>query len=163
SLASEVTDDPSRVFGTIKPRRVEVVDDDGPALPDLFTTPVGNGGPIGRLLQRMARPSRSSGGPPGGETPTRVADAPPGDRRGVPGSVAPPPSTETRGAKRNGITYPEWDVQSRRYRPDWCTVVETDAPTRTGALPTLTNSDAMRRALARLGVGLASVRRRAQG
>ena len=29
---------------------------------------------------------------------------------------------------RHDTRYPEWDVHRRRYRPDWCTVIESDAP-----------------------------------
>ena len=62
---------------------------------------------------------------------------------------------------RLGSCYPEWDVHRRRYRPDWCTVVES-TPT-PGDAATMHDTLAMRRSLARLGIGLAPCRRRAQG
>jgi len=54
-------------------------------------------------------------------------------------------------------------VHRRRYRPNWCTVVESDPPAANGPIAPLPDSLAMRRALARLGVGLARCRRQRQG
>jgi nitric oxide reductase activation protein len=54
-------------------------------------------------------------------------------------------------------------VHRNEYRPDWCTVHESDPPSGTGSMPTTSTVIAVRRALARLGVGLAPCRRRAQG
>jgi nitric oxide reductase activation protein len=61
-----------------------------------------------------------------------------------------------------GFSYPEWDVHRGRYRSDWCTVVESLAPIG-DATPHAPDVVALRRALARLGVGLTPVHRRAQG
>src|SRR5262249_11925350 len=82
---------------------------------------------------------------------------------GVAVRLAPPPATDLRTTKRGGVAYPEWDAHRRQYRADWCTVIERDAELRTGATASSPHSDSMRRALARLGVGLTPVRRRAQG
>ncbi len=52
------------------------VDDSGD--PDLFTSPVGGGGFIGKWLKKMlssARKTGSAGGPPGADNPTHRADA----------------------------------------------------------------------------------------
>jgi nitric oxide reductase NorD protein len=63
-------------------------------------------------------------------------------------------------------TYPEWDANRGRYRPDWCTVDERDprpgdlAPLAPLAMP---DGHALRRPLARLGTGLARTRRQPQG
>src|SRR5262249_42353612 len=48
-------------------------DDDYPdETPDLVSSPVGSGGPIGRLLKKLLGDTRSrQGGPPGAEAPTR--------------------------------------------------------------------------------------------
>ena len=62
---------------------------------------------------------------------------------------------------RHGAVYAEWDVHRTRYRPDWCTVVETD-PT-PGDAATMPDTLPLRRALARLGIGLAPCRRQRAG
>jgi nitric oxide reductase activation protein len=59
-------------------------------------------------------------------------------------------------------TYPEWDVHRRRYRPNWCTVAESDAPLSRGATP-LRDSLGLRRFLARVGLELTRCRRQPQG
>jgi nitric oxide reductase activation protein len=62
--------------------------------------------------------------------------------------------------------YPEWDEHHRRYRPDWCSVIETPPESAEStdatplALPDLHN---LRRALASLGVELERRHRQAQG
>jgi nitric oxide reductase activation protein len=60
-------------------------------------------------------------------------------------------------------TYPEWDVDRRRYRPDWCTVRERDPRPRDLAPLALPDGAALRRPLARLGTGFDRARRRPQG
>src|SRR5262249_60120835 len=59
-------------------------------------------------------------------------------------------------------TYPEWDLHRRRYRDSWCTVVETP-PDRDDASFVPPDARALRRALARLGVGLERRHRQLQG
>lgn len=140
----------------------EAGDDDG-YLGDLVSSPVGGGGPIGRLLQRLLTPARrrGGGGPPGADSALRVGRAP-GARTGTVVATSSTPSAageETGPGSR--LTYPEWDVHRRRYRPDWCTVVESDAPS-APALP-MPDGALFRRSLARLGTGLVGCRRRPQG
>ena len=50
-----------------------------------------------------------------------------------------------------------------RYRPDWCTVQEALPPPRQGAPLAISDGYGVRRALARLGTGLDSCHRQAQG
>ena len=101
ALGSEEIPDPPAVFGVIRPRLVGHVGDDrmeglgsthvppqerqallreleddigeGPVV-DILSSPVGGGGPIGRLLKRLLGEARSSGsGAPGADAPTRFA------------------------------------------------------------------------------------------
>jgi hypothetical protein len=138
---------------------------DGALLPDLFTSPGGGGGPIGRLLSRMFGNTRSATtGPPGADVPTHTGGL--GGRRARPATpslgraarVEPGEMTAPRTA-----TYPEWNVHRRRYRGGWCTVIETppDADGDTGFTPP--DAHGLRRALARLGVGLERRHRQLQG
>jgi nitric oxide reductase NorD protein len=62
-----------------------------------------------------------------------------------------------------GVLYPEWDAHRRRYKPEWCRVLELPL----GPAPTPGDSpqrdDVLRRRLARLGLGPMVQRRRPQG
>jgi nitric oxide reductase NorD protein len=135
-------------------------DDDGTAS-DLFSSPVGGGGALGRLLGRMLKVVRrlDGGGPPGADAPTHRT-------RGG-GSAAF--STGTAGAveeaaiEGRGTKYPEWDVHRRSYRQDWCTVQEVEPRPRDGTPPQVPDRYGLRRPLARLGTGLDRCRRRLQG
>ena len=141
------------------------IDDEDVGDDKLFSSPVGGGGPIGRLLQRMLRPvrQRGDGRPPGADAPTYLSRIPfaTGSRSSV--------VTRAEGAldasalvEPRRRTYPEWDVHRRQYRPAWCTVVESDAPF--GERSTvMAESLPLRRSLARLGVELTPCRRQAQG
>lgn len=195
ALGREEIGDPPDAFGEIRPRHVRVpeaevgsaaqglvpdhvprrereemlreLDDDVGDAPsvDLFSSPVGGGGPIGRLLKRMLADARSEGtGPPGADAPTRFT--------GRSARRSRQATTTRAGAGALGdvplgrprkFVYPEWDVHRRRYRPQWCTVVEVepeaDAPSRL-ALP---DSHALRRPLARLGTDLERRHRQLQG
>ena len=102
ALGSEEVPDPPDVFGVIRPRLVgraretieprdleraqapppemqallgELEDDVGAgAVVDILSSPVGGGGPIGRLLKRLLGEARSPGtGAPGADAPTRFA------------------------------------------------------------------------------------------
>jgi hypothetical protein len=179
--SAAVLADPPPVFGVIRPRRTrrvserpaerasrplpELVDEDADDLGPAATSPVGGGGPIGRLLQRMLRPvrDRRGEGPPGADTPTHIASSPgPARPAGAASTGAPGALDQDAAFTARGARYPEWDVHRGRYRPDWCTVSECDAPAASGDAD-LPADRALRRALARLGVGLVPVRRRAQG
>jgi nitric oxide reductase NorD protein len=63
-----------------------------------------------------------------------------------------------------GARYPEWDVFSSRYRPDWCRVI--DFPLRAAAdvsAAGVTRDDVLRRRLSRIGLGLKVLRGRTEG
>jgi nitric oxide reductase activation protein len=69
----------------------------------------------------------------------------------------------TNAPKRRATTYPEWDVHRRRYRRDWCTVVEADADDDRNARWVPPNLPSLRRPLARLGLDLERRGRQLQG
>jgi hypothetical protein len=195
ALRRRASAEPPESFGTIRPRRLlesiarpatpppagehaprsqtdpapgelgEDRDDDGGADSDLFSSPTGAGGALGRLLARMLEVVRriDGGGPPGANPPThRTRD---GTRRsrnagflaGAPGSV------EEVGVEERGVRYPEWDVQRLRYRKDWCTVREVEPRLREDAPAAVPVGHDLRRSLARLGMGLDRYHRQAQG
>jgi hypothetical protein len=142
----------------------ELDDDVEGAGTDAFSSPAG-GGALGRLLARMLRPVRQlrGGGPPGADAPTHRAQAATrADRAAVVSTPAAEIPAEATGRK-SGARYPEWDAHQRRYRPDWCTVHETTARP-TDARPfAIADRYGLRRPLARLGMGLDSCHRQAQG
>jgi hypothetical protein len=139
-------------------------DESGNEVMDPFSSPVGGGGVAGKLLQRLMSRVRqlSGGGPPGADAPTHRS------HKGIRGagavtSTASPlsDSEEFDDGEGEGRRYPEWDSQRRRYRPEWCTVHEIEAP---DAHP-LGRPDvhALRRPLTRLGIGLDRSHRQTQG
>ncbi len=141
----------------------EIPTDEGE--PDLFTSPVGGGGFIGKWLKKMLSSTRagsSGGGPPGADSPTHRTNA---ANRGA-GAVS---STAKTGAEdgadiaAGGVTYPEWDVNHKRYRPDWCTVREVEPHVEPAASAAIDDAIAFRRPLARLGMGLHRRHRQPQG
>jgi hypothetical protein len=140
-------------------------DVDDPSVPDVFSSPVGGGGAIGRLLGSMFTHKRSNAaGPLGADAPTRTTTK--SSRRGTTGvvlSLHASPAGAAAATESAGATYPEWDLHRNRYRPDWCTVVET--PPAADELEPFTppGGHALRRALARLGVGLDRRHRQIQG
>jgi nitric oxide reductase activation protein len=74
------------------------------------------------------------------------------------------PASEADDARGSeGRRYPEWDVHRRRYRPDWCTVNEIDAPLSQGHTLERPDVHALRRPLTRLGIGLDRCHRQTQG
>lgn len=132
---------------------------------DIFSSPVGGSGALGRLVAKMLEVTRRLGGngPPGADAPTHRT------RSGVRGggsavSSAGVSSLEEDGAANitGGTTYPEWDVHRRRYRQNWCTVREVTPQPDTGA-PLRPGEYGLRRPLARLGVGLDRYHRQPQG
>lgn len=139
----------------------DATDDDGM---DPFSSPIGGGGIAGKLLQRLMRRVRklSDGGNPGADAPTHRS------HKGIRGGTV---ATSTASAlsemeelddgHRQGRKYPEWDVHRRRYRPDWCTVHEIDAPD--GSPLARPDIHALRRPLTRLGIGLDRSHRQTQG
>jgi hypothetical protein len=139
-------------------------DNDGTAA-DLFSSPVGGGGALGRLLGQLLGAVRqlNGGGPPGADAPTHRTRA--GTQAGSnivfsTGMVGTAADTAT---ERGGTKYPEWDVHRRRYRQEWCTVQEVE-PRPSDSTPVLVSDGyGLRRPLARLGMGLDRCRRRVQG
>jgi hypothetical protein len=137
--------------------------------PDLFSSPVGGGGLIGKWLQKMlssARKTGSGGGPPGADTPTHRTDS---AKRG-PHAVSSLASTSSESVvdhqadlTTRGVKYPEWDVNRRSYRRDWCTVLETEPVTKVSASSAIDAAIGVRRPLARLGMGLHRRHRQSQG
>jgi nitric oxide reductase activation protein len=65
--------------------------------------------------------------------------------------------------KHAGTTYPEWDLYRRRYRHDWCTVIEVEPKPEDLAPLVAPEPRALRRPLARLGMELEPRRRQLQG
>jgi hypothetical protein len=192
ATSRDPVDEPLASFGTIRPRQLrraiettersarsdkpprddtrsqELDDGDGDERADMsrFASPVGGGGPIGRLLKRMFRDARSPDtGPPGNDVVTHVTRQ---KGRGG-GDIALTTARARRSEhidvpERRVMTYPEWDVHRRRYRLDWCTVLEADGTTRERAdRLVVPDTHALRRALARIGVGLERRRRQLQG
>jgi nitric oxide reductase NorD protein len=147
----------------------EVDDSDDP---DLFTSPVGGGGFIGKWLKKMlssARKTGSGGGPPGADTPTHRTNS---AKRGLHAvsSLAATSSEDDEDAKdhrpltaEHGVRYPEWDVTRKSYRSEWCTVREVEPKIKTSATPAIDDAIAVRRPLSRLGMGLHRRHRQAQG
>src|SRR5262245_59336062 len=139
-------------------------DDDG-AGADLFSSPVGGGGAVGRLLGQLLEVVRrvNGAGSPGADAPTHRMRA--GTRAGSNAVVSTGTARTVADAavERRGTKYPEWDVHRRRYRQDWCTVQEVEPRPKDGTALLPSAGYGLRRPLARLGVGLDRCHRRLQG
>ena len=156
AASREAIADPPPIFGMIRPRQLRPADErttagsaaqhaplrqreedwrelddagdsDGPVV-DRFSSPVGGGGALGRLLKKFAGDARSGrSGSPGADAATRWSRS--SNRvaaTSVMSSATTPVADGAGGVERLGTTYPEWDVFRRRYRPEWCTVIEVD-------------------------------------
>lgn len=145
----------------------EVDDSDDP---DLFTSPVGGGGFIGKWLKKMlssARKTGIGGGPPGADNPTHRTNS------GKRGAYAVASLASTAGddadadhagqTAADGVRYPEWDVARKSYRPAWCTVREVEPQVKASATQAIDDAIGVRRPLSRLGMGLHRRHRQAQG
>ncbi|WP_319433012.1 nitric oxide reductase activation protein NorD [Mycobacterium sp. RTGN5] len=150
-------------------RELEELDDGelptGDTDPDLFTSPVGGGGFIGKWLKKLlssTRASSSGGGPPGADSPTHRTNSANRGANAV-SSTASAATEDSADAKSGGVTYPEWDVNQKKYRPDWCTVREVEPRIEPAASPSIDDAIAFRRPLARLGMGLHRRHRQPQG
>jgi nitric oxide reductase NorD protein len=155
---------PRRQPDKVLPELDEEESGDADDVVDPFSSPVGGGGVLGRLLQKMLGVVRrlGEGGQPGADAPThRTRSATPGGGNAVFSTA----STETvdEPDEGRGTKYPEWDVYRRRYRPDWCTVQEIEPHAADGIPPVFADGCRMRRPLARLGLGLDRCHRQAQG
>jgi hypothetical protein len=191
ALDREPLADPPRVFGTIRPRELlarssataaagsqaarrqpqrplaELPADaeQGEDTEDFATSPVSGGGGLGRLLQKLFQQLRrlTDGGPPGADAMTHWSRSRPRFAVASLASTLAAESVADAFGRGRGTLYPEWDVHRRRYRPDWCTVKETDPPADRHATVAWLEGHDLRRPLARLGLGLDRFRRRAQG
>jgi hypothetical protein len=130
---------------------------------DLFSSPAGGGG-LGRLLVKMMSKVRQlgGGGPPGADAATHQRRSATRGAGAVVSSLTPSPDRDATDDAVKGIKYPEWDIHRKRYRQDWCTVVETEA-TVLGEGWSTPDGHALRRSLTRLGMGLSRHHRQAQG
>jgi nitric oxide reductase NorD protein len=135
---------------------------------DNFASQVGGGGPIGKLMAKMLSAVRQirGGGSPGADSPTHWS------RSGLRGKRAVLSNTSTTAFgedvteqdREPGVRYPEWDVHSRQYRKDWCTVLEAAPQPKQDTTPIpAVDRTSLRRSLARLGTGPDRRHRQAQG
>ncbi len=132
--------------------------------PDLFTSPVGGGGFIGKWLKKMLSSKRkrsrsSGGGPPGADNPTHRTNS---ANRGA-YAVSSLASTSSENvddveakAAADGVKYPEWDVARKSYRPAWCTVREVEAKIKASATQEIDDAIGLRRPLVATWNGSAS-------
>lgn len=190
TLAASLDDVPPNAFGVIRPgmlladrknadrtraqnahqprdqrRPLEDLDDDrAEDVMDVFSSPVGGSGALGRLVAKMLEVTRRLGGngPPGADAPTHRTRS--GRRGGGAVSSAGLGALDDGAAAgpTSGTTYHEWDVHRRCYRQNWCTVVEVAPRPDTDAVPPPVDYG-LRRPLARLGVGLDRYHRQPQG
>jgi hypothetical protein len=137
--------------------------------PDLFTSPVGGGGFIGKWLKKMlssARKTGSGGGPPGADTPTHRTNSAIRAAHAV-SSLASTSSENVNDREAQsaapGVTYPEWDATRKSYRPAWCTVREVEPQIKASATHAIDDAISVRRPLSRLGMGLYRRHRQSQG
>ena len=151
---------PAREEARVSSRSLTTDEVDDTDDPDLFSSPVGGGGFIGKWLKKMLSSARktggSGGGPPGADTPTHrtnsanrgayaVSSTRTGRRRGRPADIKP-----------DGLTYPEWDVDRKSYRPDWCTVREVEPKIKASATPSHRRRDRRAPSAGAAGDGSAS-------
>lgn len=132
---------------------------------DMFSSPVGGSGAIGRFFKRLTAVVRqlNAGGPPGADAPTHRTRA--GTRGGGKAVVSTKvaSTTDESGSADYGIKYPEWDVHRRRYRPNWCTVQEVEPRLRDATSVQYEYAHRLRRPLSRLALSVDRCRRQVQG
>jgi nitric oxide reductase NorD protein len=194
ALSRQAIADPPDAFGAIRPRKLlesknradasapsgqhvprrqrnkpladldEDRGDDARDVTDVFTSPIGGGGALGRLFQKMLRSVRKlgEGGQPGVDAPThRTRPARGGGNSVLSTGIAS--AVDNGVGESSGIKYPEWDVRQRRYRSNWCTVHEVEPRLADDAEIVMSGASALRRPLARLGLGLDRYHRQVQG
>jgi len=145
----------------------ELEDDvgEGPVV-SILSSPVGGGGPIGKLLKRLFGESRSSEtGAPGADAPARFSRSSKRVSRTTSRSIGLITASEdgAPGDPSREYLYPEWDVHRRRYRPQWCRVVELGPGNGERSPLPFRNTASLRRSLARLGTELERHHRQPQG
>jgi nitric oxide reductase activation protein len=143
----------------------EAAETDGPdRFLQFFSSPGVGRGALARLLRRVLRLGREpAGGPLGAATSATARPAPRAGSGATPATGAARTLEGMPAAERHGRTYPEWDVHRGRYRPNWCTVHEIDPRPENGVALLVPDGPALRRPLARLGLGLDRCHRRLQG
>lgn len=190
ALSREPIADPPLIFGAIRSRKIlatnkssmsghhvprdqrqrELVelpgdaDDNADDVRDIFSSPVGGGGGLGKLLAKLMSVARKlgDGGMPGADTAThRGGSGPVGGGHAVVSMATAAEDGSTGDAL--GFKYPEWDIHRREYRQAWCTVQEMEPEPDRSGVPPVPDAHGLRRPLARLGVGLDRCRRQAQG
>jgi hypothetical protein len=189
ALGREAIADPPECFGAIRARRLSVMnspdrsatprthdpregrlhvlaelpeDEDDRAIADLFSSPVGGGGALGRWLEQMLRAVRqlSGGGPPGADAPTHRTR---GGTRGGHTAFSTNTALDAAVVESRGTKYPEWDIHRRRYRRDWCTVEEVEPRLNERAFCLVSDPYRLHRRLARLGTGRDRYHRQMRG
>jgi nitric oxide reductase NorD protein len=145
-------------------RDEDIDNDDLGRIPQLFSNNVGGRGALARLFQRMLGLSREpDGGLNGAEAPRTARLAAGVARSTRPATGAASTLEGVVALKQRGTTYPEWDVHRTRYRPNWCTVTEVDPRPGDPVHEVVTGDAALRRPLARLGLGLDRCHRQLDG
>jgi len=132
---------------------LDAEDEEPSDITDPFSSPVGGGGPIGKLLQKLLGAARQlgSGGSPGADSATHRSSRNSRAGTGVFSTAGALPEDSAQEAAAEGWVYPEWDAKAHRYRPDWCTVTESDPPDGDQDL-VVPDRHALRRPLTRLGI-----------
>ncbi|WP_067649949.1 nitric oxide reductase activation protein NorD [Nocardia harenae] len=135
----------------------------------LFENPLFNSRALSDQLRKLFGNSRSAGdGPAGAEMQVRAVRKV--QRVGASAQPLPTRIQFTEDGKPGaalgigGALHPEWDVHARRYKPDWCRVL--DFPLTVAADITdagVADDDVLRRRLSRIGLGPTVLRSRPDG
>ncbi|WP_290579855.1 nitric oxide reductase activation protein NorD [Ketobacter sp.] len=138
-----------------------------------FSSPVGGGGAIGRLLQRLFSMVRDvkGGDSPGADAASHWTRS--GTRAGTRAvysvldidTLRHTSSSESDGGVRTGggLLYPEWNCHRHRYHPAWCTVQELDVTLDHSVTVEWAQQHQLRRPLLRLARGMMRHPRQRQG
>ena len=138
---------------------------DGGAAVEQFS--IGGGaGFIGRWIQKLLKPGRrsgSKGGSPAGDAGTHRSRSM--AQRGGRSVLSTVTGVDLEHSAEPGVgkKYPEWDMHSKSYRPDWCTVQELIPTVKDDVEIQPPQASSLRRPLARMALGLDRCRRQSQG
>lgn len=140
---------------------------DGPAQKS-FVGELGGGGALGKWLSKFLSAARqiTGGGSPGADAPTHWSRSRGRGARSTAYQLAASASAGEASSpvSESGTRYPEWDVHAQRYRVDFCTVSELEVKLKPDAARfAIADRMALRRALARLGLGIDRYHRQPQG
>lgn len=133
---------------------------------NLFDSPVGKGGVLGKLLAKLLAATRNQDrdAPVGADAPTHFTrGSAPGGETVVTNAIAIAADEIGRTHGPGTFRYPEWDVHNNRYRDAHCTVIEHDAPEARGVAAHVIDAAPLRRSLAKLNLGLTPIHRRNRG